>query len=102
VGKLPGRLPWARSDLADRPGVGSVQVLDETAHQKLLAAIDVAVSKVIDVYNLASEGGDEELADFARAQVHQLQEFREAARARPTRRARWLSARTPRGDARAR
>ena len=77
-------------------------MLDETAHQKLLAAIDVAVSKAIDAYNLASEAGDDELADLARAQVDQLKAFREIARARPTRRARWLSARSPRGDARAR
>jgi len=77
-------------------------VLDETAHQKLMAALEVAVSKAIDVYNIASEAGDTELAEMAREQVHQLKALRDTALARPTRRARWLHARTPRGDARPR
>ena len=77
-------------------------MLDETAHQKLMAAIDVAVSKAIDVYNIASEAGDEQLAALAQEQVHQLKALRDAASARPTRKARWLQARTPRGDARPR
>ena len=77
-------------------------MLDETAHQKLMAAIDVAVNKAIDVYNIASEAGDEELAELAREQVDQLKALRAAASARPTRTARWPFARSPRGDARPR
>ena len=77
-------------------------MLDETAQQKLLAAVDIAVSKAIDAYNIVSEAGDEELAALARAQVTGLKEFRADVVARPTRPARWLFARSPRGDARPR
>jgi hypothetical protein len=77
-------------------------VLDETAHQSLLAAIDVAISRCVDAYNIASEAGEEELAEAARVQVTELKAFREAVRERPTRRARWQFGRSPRGDARSR
>ncbi len=77
-------------------------MLDETAHQKLLAAIDVAISRCIDAFNIATEAGDAELADTARSRVADLKEFRQAALARPTRPARWMFARSRRGDARPR
>jgi len=77
-------------------------VLDESAHQKLLGAIDAAVSRCIDAYNIASEAGEAELAAMARARVDELKAFREAVLARPTRPARWMFARSPRGDARSR
>lgn|GEM_PF-5490001 len=77
-------------------------MLDETAHQKLLAALDGAISRCIDAFNIASEAEDTELAGMARARVAELKTFREAVLARPTRPARWKFARTPRGDARSR
>jgi hypothetical protein len=77
-------------------------VLDETAHKSLLAAIDVAISKCVDAFNIASEAGDPELTESARAQVTALKAFREAALARPTRAGRWQFGRSPRGDARSR
>jgi hypothetical protein len=77
-------------------------VLDETAHQSLLGAIDVAISRCVDAFNIASEAGEPELADSARVQVTELKAFREAVLARPTRRARWQYGRSPRGDARSR
>ena len=43
-----------------------VAVIDEAALQSLLAALDAAISKCIDAYDLAFEAGDEELADMAR------------------------------------
>ena len=66
-----------------------VRVLDETAQQSLIAAIDVAISRCVDAFNISSEGGEHELAERARASVDELKAFREAARAHPTRRARW-------------
>lgn len=77
-------------------------MLDETAHQSLMAAIDVAISRCVDAYNIASEGDEEELADTARARITELQAFRALASASPTRRARWQFGRSPRGDARSR
>jgi len=77
-------------------------VLDETAHRLLLAAIDSAITKSIDAYNLASEGGDEELAALVHERLADLQALRAVAAARPTRRSRWQFARSPRGDARSR
>ncbi len=77
-------------------------MLDETAHQKLLAALDGAISRCIDAFNIASEAEDAELAAMARARVVELQAFRDTVLARPTRPARWKFARTPRGDARSR
>lgn len=79
-----------------------VVVLDETAHQSLLGAIDVAISRCVDAFNIASEAGEPELAENARVQVTQLKAFREAVLARPTRPARWQYGRSPRGDARSR
>jgi hypothetical protein len=77
-------------------------VLDETAHQRLIAAVDVAVSRAVDAFNIASESDEPELAESARALVNELKAFREAAMARPTRRGRWQFGRSPRGDARSR
>jgi hypothetical protein len=75
-------------------------VLDETAHANLLAAIDAAISRCIDAFNIASEAGDAELAEAAHARVNELKAFRIVALARPTRPARWMQARSRRGDAR--
>ncbi len=75
-------------------------MLDESAHQSLLTAIDVAISKCIDAYNIASEADDQELAEAARTQVTQLKELRATVVSRPTRRGRWRYGRSPRGDAR--
>jgi len=75
-------------------------VLDETAHQSLLAAIDMAISRCIDAYNIASEADEQELAEGARTQVTELKAFRATVVARPTRRSRWGYGRSPRGDAR--
>ena len=77
-------------------------MLDETAHQSLIAAIDVAISRCVDAFNIASEGGEQGLADSAGIQVTELKAFREAASALPTRRSRWQFGRVPRGDARPR
>ncbi len=77
-------------------------MLDESAQQSLIAALDVAISRCVDVFNIASEAGEFELAEQARTQVSELKAFREAVAARPTRRARWQFGRSPRGDARAR
>jgi len=76
--------------------------MDETAHQKMLAAIDVAISRCIDAYNIAGEAGEDELAQAARARVEELKEFRQTVLARPTRPARWMFARSRRGDSRPR
>jgi hypothetical protein len=77
-------------------------VLDETAHQSLIAAIDVAISRCVDAFNIASEGGEQGLAERARVQVTELKAFRDEALALPTRRSRWQLGRVPRGDARPR
>jgi hypothetical protein len=77
-------------------------VLDETAHQSLLSAVDVAISRCVDAFNIASEAGDLELAESARARVMDLKVFRETVVARPTRPARWQYGRSRRGDARPR
>jgi hypothetical protein len=77
-------------------------VLDESAHANLVAAIDAAISRCIDAFNIASEAGEAELAEGARARVNQLKAYRQAVMARPTRPARWMQARSPRGDARPR
>jgi hypothetical protein len=77
-------------------------VLDETAQQRLIAAIDVAISRCVDAYNIASEGAEHELAEIARLQVTELKAFRETALSSPTRQSRWQFGRSPRGDARSR
>jgi hypothetical protein len=77
-------------------------VLDETAHQSLIAAIDVATSRCVDAFNIASESDDLELAEGARTLVMELKAFRKTVMVRPTRPARWQFGRSPRGDARSR
>jgi hypothetical protein len=77
-------------------------MLDETAQKSLLSAIDVAISRCVDAFNIASEAAEQELAERARAHVNELKAFRETVLASPTRRARWQFGRTPRGDARSR
>ncbi|HLI74838.1 MAG TPA: hypothetical protein VKU86_13245 [Acidimicrobiales bacterium] len=77
-------------------------MLDEGAHRNILAALDAAISRCIDAFNIASEAGDTELAEAARARVNGLKAFRDEVSARPTRPARWMQARSPRGDARQR
>ncbi len=77
-------------------------MLDEGAHRSLIAAIDVAISRCVDAFNIASEAGEDELAEKARLQVTELKALRQAALSRPTRRARWQFGRSPRGDARPR
>jgi hypothetical protein len=77
-------------------------VLDETAHQSLISAIDVAISRCVDAFNISSEGGELELAEKARLQVIELKALRALALACPNRRPRWQFGRTPRGDARTR
>jgi hypothetical protein len=54
-------------------------VLRDAEHAQLLTAIDTAVSRCIDAFNVAAETGDEELTAEARA-------------------SRWMRARPPRGD----
>jgi hypothetical protein len=77
-------------------------VLDETAQQSLIAAIDVAISRCVDAYNIASEGAEDELAESVRIQITELKALRETALSSPTRRSRWQFGRSPRGDARSR
>ncbi len=61
-------------------------MLDESAHRSLIAAIDVAISRCVDAFNIASEGGEQELAEAARARLTELKAFRDMALASPTRR----------------
>jgi hypothetical protein len=75
-------------------------VLDESAHRNLVGVIDVAISRCIDAFNIASEAGEQELAETASARVTDLKAFRKLVLDRPTRPARWQNARSPRGDAR--
>ena len=77
-------------------------MLDESAHKNLIAALDAAISRCIDAFNIASEAGDGELAEGARTKVNDLKAFRAEVALRPTRPARWMQARNPRGDARPR
>lgn len=77
-------------------------MLDEPAHQNMLQALDTAISRCIDAFNIAAEGGDTELAEAARAEVEALKALRQTALARPTRPARWMFARSRRGDSRQR
>jgi hypothetical protein len=74
-------------------------VLREAELARLLTAIDTAVSRAIDAYNIASETGDDELTSEARACVERLQAFRELSAAQPTRASRWMHGRPPRGEA---
>ena len=75
-------------------------MLDEAAHTNLLAALDVAISRCIDAFNMASESGERDLAEEARDCIERLRDLRDTVRTSPTRPARWKLARTPRGDAR--
>ena len=77
-------------------------MLDETAHQSLIASLDVAISRCVDAFNICSEGGELDLAERARTHVTELKALREAAVGRPSRRPRWQFGRSPRGDARSR
>jgi len=73
-------------------------MLREVELARLLTAIDAAVSKSIDAFNVATETGDAELTDQARRCVESLEAFREFAAAQPTRASRWMHARPPRGE----
>jgi hypothetical protein len=73
-------------------------VLREAELAQLLTAIDTAVSRAIDAFNIASETGDEELTAEARACVEQLKAFRQLCAGQPTRASRWMRARPPRGE----
>jgi hypothetical protein len=65
---------------------------------RLVTAIDTALSRAIDVYNIAAETGDEALTAEAKDCVERLKAFRELAAAQPTRASRWMHARPPRGE----
>ena len=58
-------------------------MLDETAQQSLIAAIDVAISRCVDAFNIASESDEPELAERVRVQLTELKAFRETALSRP-------------------
>jgi hypothetical protein len=73
-------------------------MLREAELARLVTAIDTAVSRAIDVYNIAAETGDEELTAEARACVEYLKDFRERTAAQPSRASRWMRARPPRGE----
>lgn len=73
-------------------------MLREVELARLLNAIDVAVSRAIDAYNVAAESEDEALTEQARACVEHLKAFRDYAAAQPTRASRWMRARPPRGE----
>jgi hypothetical protein len=75
-----------------------VAVLREAELARLLTAIDTAVSRAIDAFNIAAETEDEELTAEARACVERLKAFRASTAARPSRASRWMHARPPRGD----
>ena len=73
-------------------------VLRDAEQAQLLAAIDTAVSRCIDAFNVAAETEDEELTAEARACVERLKAFRDFTAAQRTRASRWMRARPPRGD----
>jgi hypothetical protein len=81
--------PWEARVLA---------VLRDAEQAQLLAAIDVAVSRCIDAFNIASETDDEELTAEARACVERLKAYRALTASQPARASRWQRARPPRGD----
>jgi hypothetical protein len=76
----------------------AVGMLRDAEQAQLLAAIDTAVSRCIDAFNVAAETEDEELTSEARACVDRLKAFRELTAAQPARASRWMRARPPRGD----
>ena len=71
-------------------------MLRDAEQTQLLAAIDVAVSRCIDAFNIAAEIDDEQLTAEARACVERLKAFRELTAAQPARASRWMRARPPR------
>jgi hypothetical protein len=73
-------------------------VLRDAELARLVTAIDTAVSRAIDAFNIAAETGDEELMAEARACVERLKAFREFSAGRPTKASRWMRARPPRGE----
>jgi hypothetical protein len=73
-------------------------MLREAELARLVTAIDTAVSRAIDAFNIAGETGDEKLTAEARACVERLKAFRELTAAEPTRASRWMHARPPRGE----
>jgi len=73
-------------------------VLRDAELARLVTAIDTAVSRCIDTFNIAAEIGDEELMEEARACVEKLKAFREFSAGQPTRASRWMRARPPRGE----
>jgi len=73
-------------------------VLREAELARLIAAVDTAVSRAIDAFNIAAETEDAELTAEARACVERLKAFRELTAAQPARASRWMHARPPRGD----
>lgn len=73
-------------------------MLRDAEQTRLITAIDTAVSKAIDAYNIAAETGDEFLAAEAQACVERLKSFRELTAAQPARASRWMRARPPRGE----
>jgi hypothetical protein len=75
-----------------------IDVLREAELARLLTAIDTAVSRSIDAFNVAAETEDENLTAEARACVERLKAFREFAAAQPTRASRWMHARPHRGE----
>jgi len=75
-----------------------VAVLREAELARLLTAIDTAVSRAIDAYNIAAETEEAELTAEAAACIERLKAFRELTAAQPARASRWMRARPPRGD----
>jgi hypothetical protein len=73
-------------------------MLRDAEQARLLAAVDVAISRSIDAFNIAAETGDEALTEEARACVERLRAFRTSTAACPTRASRWMHARPPRGE----
>jgi hypothetical protein len=73
-------------------------VLRDAELARLLTAIDTAVSRSIDAFNIAGESGDVELTNEARACVERLRAFREFTASQPTKASRWMRARPPRGE----
>ena len=50
-------------------------MLDEAAHTNVLAALDVAISRCIDAFNMASESGERDLAEEARDCIERLRDL---------------------------
>ncbi len=73
-------------------------MLREAELARLVTAIDTAVSRAIDAFNIAAETGDEDLTAEARACVERLKAFRDLTAAQPSRASRWMRARPPRGE----